>query len=167
MWHQLPLLAPYWQTEQLWKSHQEWLVPGPAKVFVAFVLTACCWKFASLGILWGIFGPGYGRVLALQRTMLLGHPSVHTTCRLGVRTEISHCWKAKILEWFLFTPCFDFMRQGLLFFQTWEQKVQQCKKHAAFFHSFIPKQFRGIFFFFSSVHSRGIWPNFLVNKMLD
>ena len=53
VWHQLPLLALYWQTEQPWKSHEERLVPGPAKVFVASVLIACRWKFASSGTLWG------------------------------------------------------------------------------------------------------------------
>lgn len=50
---------------------------SPAKAFVACVLIACHWKFASLGTLWGIFGPGVGRVFALQRTLLLGHAAIH------------------------------------------------------------------------------------------
>lgn len=103
--HQLPLLALYWQTEQPWKSHKEWLVPGPAKVFVAYVLIACHWKFAMLRTLWGIFGPGVGKSFCFTKDHATGpcrHPSVHTMCCLWVRMEISHCWKdTRVASFFL------------------------------------------------------------------
>lgn len=76
-WHQLPLLALCWQPEQPCKSHEEQPVLSPAKAFVACILNACHWKFASSGTLRGIFGPGVGRVFALQRTLLLGHAAIH------------------------------------------------------------------------------------------
>lgn len=52
-------------------------MPSSAKAVVASILIACHWKFASSGTLWGIFGPGVGRVFAFQRAMLLGHAGIH------------------------------------------------------------------------------------------
>lgn len=162
VWHQLPLLTPYWQTEQPWKSHKEQIAPSSAKAFVASILIACHWKFALSGTLWGIFGPGVGRVFALQRAMLLGYATIH------LRIQCAACgwgWRfltdGKQRHWngfFLLLTLILWQKIAFFFFQ----KVRQYKKHGAFFHSFFPR-FRGIF----SVHSRGIWPNFLVNKMLD
>lgn len=134
----MPLLALCWQPEQPWKSHEEQPVPSPAKAFVACVLIACHWKFASLGTLWEIFGLGVGRVFALQMDHAIGpchHPSVHTTCCLWVRMESFQCWKAEIPEQLPFPSCFDFVAQGLVLFshsQNCEHKFQQCKKKGAF-----------------------------------
>lgn len=92
------------------------------------------------------------------------HPSVHTPCCLWVRMEISQCWKAKIPEGLPFSPLLWFPGTEISFFppsQNCEHKFQQ---EASFPLSFFPKQFKDLFSF--SVHSRGIWPIFLVNKML-